>query len=78
MKYDLKGKHYCPICGKLLVENHRCKKSVLVAIDAANTRAWNAELNPASRTLSDIIPNKKTRLIHGFKIIKDCLFEQED
>lgn len=34
---------YCPICGRVIKDEHRCPESTLRAIDAANTRALREE-----------------------------------
>lgn len=65
---------YCPVCAKRVgraQEGHRCSDKVLAAIDAADTRAGNADAeadddlgHPGNQ------PSLETRLTEGFRMLR--------
>lgn len=58
---------YCPICGK--AKHDHCSPRVYAAIDAANTRAWNAEDNPDDKIWNLPKQSFYMRLKEGFEIM---------
>lgn len=63
---------YCPICGGKganTLKGHRCRESVLRAIDAANTRAGDEELAATGR--EPLWRTERRRLAEGFNMMGD-------
>lgn len=61
---------HCPICGRHAgrdQQSHRCPKATLSAINAANTRAENAEGEVFCEAL---VRNEASRLLEGFAILR--------
>jgi len=60
--------NYCPICGARMSQHAaRCRKEVLLAIDAANTRALTEEYRPPDYREHNI----DYRLDIGFMLLSD-------
>lgn len=62
---------HCSICRKQWPgKGHRCRQSVLDAIDSADSAAWNRELRSDSRPEHPLtIPGLHKRLADGFRAI---------
>lgn len=63
----------CPICGKsmgIAPNGHKCKKSTFAGIDAANTRAANADADGSDKAWHPGVAKHETldgRLAQGFR-----------
>lgn len=65
---------YCPICGAAVgtrQDGHRCRASVLNAIDAANTRAERCDDDATDKAWHPPHPDYCTRLKRGFHMLED-------
>ena len=60
---------YCPICGRRHLPDP-CNPRSLAAIDAANTRALNDEMDP-DRTFIDFSREEGKRISEGFSMLNE-------
>lgn len=65
---------YCPVCGARLkpfwASVHTCNPGVLNGIDAADSRAWNDELDP-HRSRAPFWRTEGMRMAEGFMFLQD-------
>ena len=61
----------CSVCGRFHEHMAPCPPAVLRGIDAADSAAWEAELDPTRRAISDSHRNYSDRLSEGFRIMGD-------